>query len=444
MRKFLFYSLMLGFPFLGYSQSLENIDLDQAIQIGLLNRKDILNAQLLSKSQVIESSKVNARRLPTISASGDARYNYLLQTNVIPGAAFPNSSGQPSEDREVQFGTNFNVLFGLQATQKLFDPTLKTDKEIANLNIEKSKLEEQSLKNSAAMTIAEQYLNVYFVREKLNLTKEKKKRWEDVLEITSVKLKEGVSLTTDYEKTDLELNTVNANLTNEEINYQKGLESLSNLLGFEPSQKISLADSISLLNMMKSIQNNESSDVSKNRPEWKKELIQNKIDQLAIGKIDKQYLPTLNLVGALNAQHLSNDFNIGQSWFPFGYLGVNANYVIFDGNLKRKNKEQLAIQKSISDNNLILLKNQYNLENNQILNDIKSARVNFENAQKNRSVAKRILERDVYSYKNGVSSLIEVKNSENMLSDANSSYLNALIQILILEKKRIKASGLLN
>jgi outer membrane protein len=445
MKKMLKISFLLVlffvFVFAAQAQTTEKLTLDQAIQIGLSSRKDIANTALQSQIQSFEVEKIKARKLPTVTATGDLRYNYLLQTSVLPGVLFTSPTGQPGEDRNVQFGTNFNILLGVQANQSLFDPTIDLDMQLANLQVAKISQSVQTDQNNAALTIADQYLNAYLTRERAKLIREKSVRWADLREIAQTKIAAGTALPIELDKIDLEIANNAAKIRNEEISLGIAITNLTQKLGLPADQMVTLADSIAIYALLSNAQSVVPTDFAINRPEWQVERLNNEIQALNIKRLDRQYLPTVNLTGTLNGQHLSNNFNVLDNWFPFGYVGVNASYTIFDGYLKKKNKDQLTLQKAVSDNQIESLRNQYDAEYRQRLQELTSATVNLENANQNRLLARRILEKDLYAYRNGGSSLQEVKNSENLVIDAESSCLNAVFQILLIERKRIQAKG---
>ena len=113
------------------------------------NRKELSIQQLKVDQAQADINILNARRSFQIKASGDVRYNPVLQTSIIPGAAFQTGS-TPGEDREIQFGTRFNALVGVEGSYRLVDPSFKTDvdlamqnKELTASNGEKEKIEIQ-------------------------------------------------------------------------------------------------------------------------------------------------------------------------------------------------------------------------------------------------------------------------------------------------------------
>lgn len=118
-----------------HAQDVKSLSLSEALDLALKNRKELSIQQIKIDQAQADINILNARRSPQVKASGDVRYNPVLQTSIIPGAAFQTGS-TPGEDREIQFGTRFNALVGVEGSYRLVDPTFKTDVDLAIQNKE--------------------------------------------------------------------------------------------------------------------------------------------------------------------------------------------------------------------------------------------------------------------------------------------------------------------
>ena len=70
------------------AQDVKSLSLTEALDLAIKNRKELTIQQIKVDQARADINILNARRSFQIKASGDVRYNPVLQTSIIPGAAF--------------------------------------------------------------------------------------------------------------------------------------------------------------------------------------------------------------------------------------------------------------------------------------------------------------------------------------------------------------------
>ena len=97
------------------AQAQTRLSLTEALELGLKNRHDV-QADAVEAALTANALRKNRQTwLPTLTASGNVRYNTQLQTTVLPAGAFPGVT----ESQVLAFGTRNSTLLTLDLTQPL-------------------------------------------------------------------------------------------------------------------------------------------------------------------------------------------------------------------------------------------------------------------------------------------------------------------------------------
>lgn len=408
------------------------LTLQQAITQGLQNRKDLQNQTLALQINENEIQKINARALPKVDASFDARYNAQLQTNVIPAGVFG------AEARNVQFGTKFNNLLAVNASYDVYNPNTASDKKIALQNIEIEKVNLQKIQIDLKNAITQAYYSVLLNQEKVKFSRENLARTEKYWEEGKVKFANKTILQIDLDK--LVLDKENAQMIAEEDAKNLALSKLylANQIGVENSVEISET----MDNFMQNALPAAPKGID-NRVELKQEQSRIMLYQANIEKQNKATLPTVSLYGNWSAQNQSNNFSlIGKNtWFPISYIGAKVSVNIFDGYQKRYNKQEYTLRIQQSQNTISKWRNDYNYEMQSALTEMQNIAQKLTNAKNNITLAKNVLEVDNVRFKEGKITSAELKNTEYSLLNAQNNLITQYYNFLIAQLKYQKAIG---
>lgn len=172
-----------------------------------------------------------------------------------------------------------------------------------------------------------------------------------------------------------------------------------------------------------------------NRPELKQILIGEEVNELNKERIDHQKLPTLGVSAGIGIQTENFQFDDGG---PLYTLGIGMSWNLIDGGLRKRQLEELQIDKEILGNNRSLIERQIEIETLQRLLALKSIQARLrsqEAAVKSASTSYDIL---YTKYKNDKALLIEVLQAQNQLvtSQLNQTLIkyDYLNEIALLEK----------
>ncbi len=413
------------------------LTLEAAMELAVQHNYDLKN-QALSISMVEKDlEKLRAQRMPSVSGNGDVRYNPILQTSILPGDAFGQPGGEP---QKIKFGTNFNLLFGIEANYKLYDPAYQTNVEI---NRTQNSLQTVTLRKNTLdvkLNAATAYYDVLLQQTQLHLANDRLQRAQDLLEIIQTQTTAGTTLPVDLQKSELEMQNTQALLEQAQNNLQRSRLNLARLLGIDAQDIVLPANAlqISIDTLEAPVVNTASVESRYEIQEVQKQL---QINQLQIQLQDKLYVPSLELFGNLSAQHLSDDLAVWNRWFPFAYVGARIAVTIFDGNQKVRNQEGYQLQMQINQNNLTRLREDLSYELHSTAIDLKNAISQLRNASRNIAEARSILQVDQTRYQEGALLFADFRNTEFSLREAESNFLSASQNYYVSRLRWMRASG---
>ncbi len=171
------------------AQEVKKLTLKDALVYALENKADAKKAKLKVENSEYQIQEVRSRALPQISANGSLTYNPILQTNVIDGGSF----GQPGTTIQAVFGQKWNSVGTLSLTQALFDQSVYTGLKAAKSTREFYQINEQLTEEQVIEAVANNYYQIYVLRQKLTLLENTFKTTEKARDIVKGQFENGLA-----------------------------------------------------------------------------------------------------------------------------------------------------------------------------------------------------------------------------------------------------------
>lgn len=434
----LFTFVFFSFSVLSNAQDIKSLALNEALELAVTNRKELALQKLKIDQSQADIQILGARRLPTLKASGDVRYNPVLQTSIIPGAVFQTGS-TPGEDREVQFGTRFNALVGIEGAYRLVDPAYKTDLDLADQNKKLAESNWGKEKMEIQFQVAKSFFESLLQKEAVKIADEQFKKAEVWFQIAEIQANNGTMLPNDFLKFKRDLAVAKGNKEIAERQYHQLCRELAYYTGLSVGSEIeplgdwkyALSDKTDLLPV---------EDI-RNRPELVQTNIAMKIASLSQMKQEQLYKPTFDFYTNVNAQHLSNDFAVWSRWFPFVFGGIRMQMNLLDGGLKKKNIEKYSLEYKWQATQLEKLQADFAYQWTSAQNDYVLANKNISIQEENISLAAQILQNDELKFKEGVTLITSLRESQLSLKEANQLKLSYLADACQARLRMMRAAG---
>ena len=422
-----------------HAQDVKSLSLTEALDLAIKNRKELSIQQLKVDQAQADINILHARRSLQIKASGDVRYNPVLQTSIIPGTAFQTGS-TPGEDREIQFGTRFNALVGVEGSYRLVDPTFKTDVDLAMQNKELSASNGEKEKIEIQFQVTKSFFEALLQKEAVQISKEQLKKAEYWMEIAQVQSANGTILPNDLLKFKRDLAVAKSNLEISERQYHQRCKEMAYFTGLPAGSEVEPMGDLKDQRFPNSIDVLPLEDILK-KPELQQTGIAMKIASLNQMRLEQGTKPSLDFYTNVNAQHLSNDFAIWNRWFPFVFGGVRMQWNLMDGGLKKKNQEKYALEYKWQSLQLEKLQADFSHEWLTAQHDYILALKNIAIQDENIALSNQILQNDELKFKEGVGLATTLRESQLSVREANQLKLSYLADACQARLRMMSAAG---
>ncbi|WPV65637.1 TolC family protein [Chitinophaga sp. LS1] len=434
--------MMLGFVswlllFQANSAAQEKADtlrLKDCIQFALGHHENSLiyaNKVTASKEAIRESKSV---LLPTVSGNASFDYNLKLQTSVIPAGALSE------KELHLQMGSKYSTGAYLQADETLFDKanwlnikSAKTDKDLADLNLKK----QQEL---IVYNTVKAYYNVLSYAEKVRLLKENEKEYLQLEQILKLRYEQGVVKKSSYDKTRVDLNNIQTEISSNENYYRLALNQLKKEIGADLETEVAISTRIKF-------DESAPSPGFTNLPltqltDYNIDLQQLRKQEIAAQQKKAAFLPTLSLYAkyGVNAYGTksSDAFN---DWFDYSVIGMKLSVPIFSGFKKQSQYQQSKIALTNQQLTAALNARTYKLDFQDANANLYSSYTTLIKNKENLSLASELLSEATVEFKEGKTDLSSYLDTEYSYKESQSNYINSLIDYLNAKVAMEKANG---
>jgi outer membrane protein TolC len=428
--------VLLSMPCFAQNANLK-LSLQEAMEYGLKNRKDIQNQQLNIQISENEIAKIRSQSLPQITAGFDFRYNTKLAAGFAGVGLFGNV-----EPQILRFGAPHTNSFGLNANYDFFNPATHANKQIAQKNVALEQLNVEKNTIDVKLMIAQAYYAALLNGERERFSSNNLERIQQYYKDGRTKLEDKTISQSDFDR--IRLDYENAKITNEEDlkNTLLSQMNLANQLGAGLNVNITLSESLD--EVLKSLPASiiAQNDLNK-RVEVRQEQLRLVQNQLYIKKQDKLLMPTFSLYANWSALQLSSDFQLfnGKWWFPYHFVGFRVSMNLFDGLLRNKTKNEFRLRTLQNENTLAKLQSDLTYEVLSTKIELQNAFGRLKTAKSNYILAEEIIKTDKSLFQQGKTTFSELKNAEYALATAQNNLLTFYYNFLVAKLNYQKAIG---
>lgn len=454
---FLLVFILLLSP-LSRAQESKGFTLEESIQYALKHNKQIQNARFdeyIAQSRVKE---VLGGGMPQVNGSADLQYFVELPTNILPGIFNPKvdpATGQPLVDPdtgqpipgdplEVQFGFPWNSTAGVQVNQLLADGAFFLGLKAAKSYVSLSEIASNRSQEEVALAVSKAYYQAMITKEQLSILDANLQRINRLFSETKALNTEGFAEKIDVDRLQISV----TNLELEKARIVRFAAMAKNLLKFQMGMpidtEIELTEEVEDYTQAPSQLEDFSTFNLDNRIDYRLLQSQRELEAFNSKRFKVAGLPSLYAFGSYQFNAQRNDFSFfdtDQKWFPISVVGLQLNVPIFDGFRRRAQYQQSQITIKKLDNQAEMLQNSIYLELSNAQSALQSAYDNLSRYQDNITLAKEVFRVSQIKYKEGVGSSLEVNEAENQLKEAESYYLNGLLEYLTAQLDWQKANG---
>ncbi|HPE87404.1 MAG TPA: TolC family protein [Bacteroidales bacterium] len=409
------------------SQETMQFSLQQAQDFAMEHNFQMQNARYDVNSAELSVWETLSAGLPQVNASAGLNDNLKLMTTLIPAEMF---GGPPGTYAEIQFGTQFNTSWGVQASQLLFNgpvivgvQTAKVYQKLAEQGLEKT---EKDIRESVANT----YYLMLVSEEAMKIIEGNIRNLEKTLLQTNTMYTAGMAEATDVDQIQVTLtmmeNTKRSMLRNIELNYnllrfQLGLTIETQMVLTEKLEDIMQQISVETMLAQRFI--------PADHIEMQMMETQENLAELSLKAKKAQILPTLAGFYSYN-QSGQGDELFDQSWFPSSMLGLSLDIPILAGGQRRAQISKAKVELEKARTTRTMLQEQMLMQERQLRFNLKNAVEKYSSEKENVLLAKRILDNLNLKFEQGIISSLELTQANNNYLQAENNYISAMMEVI--------------
>ena len=412
------------------------LSLNQACQLGIDNNVNILNANLETQKTHYQLKETQSKLYPQIEGYSDFNYYYAIPKMLFPGEFFGETGEVPLE-----VGTKYDWISGFKASLTLYNlsyfTSIKVDKHMQTI----SELSVQQKKEELVYQVSQVYFLCKTTSNQITQLEKNMQNTDHLLDILKLQTENGVAREIDYLKVQVNKNNLQTEIENLDQLYQQHLGLLKYLIRININSKIELSDSLSFT------QNTQNFELPDFNSQSELKLLDKQIETTSLNRKANQqlYIPTLAASGQFYYDGQQNELNYfkggSDKFFKVGFIGLNLSIPIFDGFEKHAKTKQYDIE-------LLQLQNTRKNTEDNYTKDFMDAMRQYKNSlnallrqQGNIKIAEKDYNITLQSYRQQVTPLSDLMLSENSLTEARLSYVNALLQLKNAELEVKKSKG---
>ena len=430
MKRFLLIIFLLWNGFNISAQS-NTFSLDEAVQYAMQNNAISKNASNDLEIAQAKKWETIATGLPQISAFIDYANNIKQPISLVPAEFFGGNKG---EFAEISFGTKQTFDGTATLNQLLFDgsyivglSSIKLYLEIADNAKKKTDLEVKRNVISAYGNVLVSQERVKFLKENLENVEGNLKEITKVYENGMTELENVEQLTITYSNLKNSLDyAVKLGNTSENI--------LKMVIGLPLENEIILSDNLGGLTLKKidmglinkpiSIDQNIDYIIANNEKKSQETLL----------RLEKsRALPTISayVQGTYKGNSDSFDFlDSDQKWYGSSVAGVTMSIPVFSSLRRSAKTQQAKIELAKASEELLQTEKRVLIELENAKTNYQFAINNFQNAQKNLSLAKKIEKKNGIKFIEGLASSFELRQAQMQLYSIQNELLQSMLEVI--------------
>ena len=393
-----------------------------AIEHSYFTRQAVMDEEMARK-KVKETTGIG---LPQVNGSANFQDYLTVPTMVIPAGSFNNE-----EPLETTFSQRYSATAGISVSQLLFDGSyfvgLQAAKVYKDLAVNQRIKSEQDIKND----ITQAYASVLIARENIETLEKNLEFLKETSEDTKAMYAEGFAEEQDADQ----LQILYSSTENTYENAKRYLVIAENLLkfqmGIEVSSEVKLTDDLDQIieygqeKTLIAQQFSYSDNI-----DFKLAQTNEDLQFLNLRNTKVAYMPKLNASFNYQQQYFSDDLDFFTNWYPATYWGLNLSVPIFSGGQRlfqvqqaKLEYEKASLQTEQASQNLII---EYTTAKAEYIYTLSR----YENTKNNLDLVQSIVEKEIFKYQEGVSSSLNVANSQIQFLEIQSNYIQSTLELI--------------
>lgn len=426
----LLFLLLLSVPI--KAQETYSFSLDEAIQHALQNNYTVRNAALNIEAAEKQKWEATSYGLPQIDAGIDYQNWIKQQVSFIPSEII---GGDPGEFTPVVFGTKQNMNAKVTVNQLIFDGSYLVGLQSAKTFLMISNLAKEKTDQTIREAVINAYGNVVVAQETLGILYKNKEVLEKNLNETRILLQNGFAEEQDFQQQQITLSSID-----NEINRSSRLEIISKqalniTMGIPIESEVALTENLERLAL-------KSTDLQilykdfeiENHVDFR--IADNQVlsDELLVKYEKSKSIPSINAFVNYNTFQYGNNLiffdNFDDNWFDSSLFGLSMKIPVFSSLQRSSRTQQAKINLMQSEIDKYEVSQNLKLQVNTAKNKYQFSLDQFQTSKKNLALAESIAEKEQIKFFEGLSTSIDLTNTQNQLFGTQQDYIQSILEII--------------
>lgn len=429
--KILLWLVLIGFS--PISLQAQTMTLQQCIEAALSNNKNLQVARNNLQLSGLRQQEAKSNLLPKVMASADYKFFTNLPYQLLPLSTF-NPAAPEGQFKEAQFGVPHNLGASVQVAMPLYNPQLKAGIRGAEIAAEMGALQVEKSEEQVIFEVTNLYYNAQILQHQMFFVDSNLVNVERLLNTLQLLRSQGLAKGTDVNKIELQ----QAQLQSQRSQLDGKLAQVRNGLNFFMGRDLN-----SSLSVFKEIEKAaEATYPASASLDVRMMQLQNRLLTNDLEALKKSTLPTVSAVAnyGLTGFGYFKQPDPFVKIFPIGFIGAQATYPI----LNKTTRFKIA-QKEVEIVGNRLQSEQIQAQNDlQIANAIvqrKVAQQNIPIMQQQINLANSVYQQTLVQQQQGIATITDILVADNAVREAQTNYLNALVEYLKADLELKKATG---
>ena len=407
------------------------LSLDGAVNYALKNSYNNKIADNDIKSAHKKKWETTTIGLPQIDAKVDYQSWLKQQVSLLPAEIFGGNEG---DFTEIAFGTKQNLNATVTLNQLIFDGSYLVALQSAKTYLQISEQAKEKTELGTREAVINAYGNVLVAEKSIEILKQNKAVLEKNLNDAKKIYENGFNEEEDVEQLEITLGNLKSQLNNVIRMKAIAYKMLNLTLGNSINTQLTLLDNLDSL-IIKNIDLNLASQSFSldNHIDYKIAQNDRESKRLLMRLEQSKALPSLSAF--VNYGYTGNSdsftfFNNDQKWFGSSLLGVSLNVPIFSSFKRASNTKQAKIALESAGIRLEETKERLNLQVASTKSNYQLSIENYQTAQKNLGLAKRIEKKQQIKFFEGISSSFDLSQAQNQLYTQQQNYIQSMLEVI--------------
>jgi len=406
--------------------------LDEAIAFALENNYTVKNAYLDIDAAEKQKWEATSIGLPQIDGKIDYQNWLKQQVTFIPSEI---TGGAPGEFTPVIFGTKQNMSATVTVNQLIFDGSYLVGLQSAQTFLKISNLAKEKTDQTIREAVINSYGNVLLARETLEILYKNKEVLEKNLNETRALLQNGFVEEQDFQQQQITLLNINNDINRSSRLEVIARQGLNLTLGIPIETPVELTENLENMAL-------KSTDLQmlyeefdlQNHIDFKIADNQVLADELLVKYEKSKNIPSINAFVNYSTFQFANNLiffeNPEDNWFTSSLVGVSMNIPVFSSLQRNARTQQAKINLMQSEIRRQEISENLKLQVNTAKNKYQFALDQFQTSKENLALAESIAEKEQVKFFEGLSTSIDLTNTQNQLFGSQQSYIQSIIEII--------------